>query len=176
MCGGCVCVGCVCVCVCVSVCVCAHMCISSKSSAEHQGHPYSDTYNFFPTWPSFDSPHESWITGNPRHSSFPEHPFLFLFVHNVFWDVASLGFLLLKYHLLLKSQPKIYLHLVFFFFFFFAFVCFFVCFLFSSTIILFLPVITSGFVWAEIRNEECGSLNYHKSRAVNWKVAPSLNY
>lgn len=170
MCVGCVCVGCVC----VSVCVCAHTCITSKSSAEHQGHPYSDTYNFFPTWPSFDSPHESWITGNPRHSSFPEHPFLFLFVHNVFQDVASLGFFLLKYHLLLKSQPKIYLLLVFSFS--LLSVCFFVCFLFSSTIILFLPVITSGFVWAEIQIEECGSLNYHKSRAVNWKVAPSLNY
>ena len=134
MCVGGVCMCGVCVCVCVSVCVCAHMCISSKSSAEHQGHPYSDTYNFFPTWPSFDSPHESWITGNPRHSSFPEHPFLFLFVHNVFWDVASLGFFLLKYHLLLKSQPKIYLHLVFFFFCFCLFLCLFFIFKYNHSL------------------------------------------
>ena len=141
--------------------------LSSQSNSHI--HTYSDTYNFFPTWPSFDSPHESWITGNPRQSSFPVHPFLFLFVHSVFWDVTSLGFFLLKYHLLLKSQPKIYFQV-----FLLLSVCsFFWC---SSTIIFFLLVITSGFVWTEIQNEECGSLNYHKRRAVSWKVAPSLNY
>lgn len=149
------------------VCMCAHMCITSKSSSEYQGHPYSDTYNFSPIWPSFDSPHESWITGNPRPSSLPEHPFLFLFIHSVFWDVVSLGFFLLKYHLLLKSQPRIYLHLVFFRF------CLFVFFDFQvQTFSSFLSL--SGFVWAEIQNKECGSLTYHKRRAVSWKVAPFL--